>query len=156
VKPASAPKFRRAVTVFLGDPAPSRRSEARRPIQRRRSRHREALEGCARRIGRLRIRILGRPRSDGDAAAQGSAGVRAQSVRRRLQERRVQGAARSGALGDARHSLHRRRPILPGCVLRQGAGACRRAIDRRAGAVGILLRSRRHLGDLCHPRFPRS
>ena len=68
---------------------------------------------------------------------------RLQPVRRGLEQRPLQGAARAGAAGDAGHRLHRRRAVGARRLLRQGPGARRRARARRAGAARDLRAPRR-------------
>ncbi len=68
---------------------------------------------------------------------------RVQPVRRRLQQRPVQGAARPGDARGARPAVYRRRAAGARRLLRQGPRARRGADARRSGAAGDARAARR-------------
>ena len=126
-----------------GRPAPARPGQARRHVQP--GGPGDGAPAARRALGAagLQVPLSQQPRhaGAGPGRAQHRPGV--QPVRRGLEQRSLQGAARAGPARGAGHRLHRRRAVGAGGLLRQGAGARGRPGARRARAARKLRASGR-------------
>ena len=126
-----------------GRSAPARRREARRRFQRRGPRHHPPPQGCAVGAAGLQVPLSRQPRNARPRPVGAAHRSRVQSVRRRLQQRPVQGAACPRDARGARPALHRCRSAGARRLLRQGPRARRGADARRSGAAGDARAARR-------------
>ena len=85
------------------------------------------LKDALERAAELQVPLPRQPRHAGARPRRAAHRSRLQPLRRGLEQRPLQGAARPGAARGAGHRLHRRRSLRARGLLRQGTGACGRA-----------------------------